>query len=89
MPVRGTNAKIDHGHGDQIAREMHLDFVENPQGAQPGGMIGKRQDQCPAQVSPAGNEKHQDRKEQQELAEGRRQEFDGGLDPVEFRHLKR
>ena len=32
---RDADAEIDHGHGQQIAAEMLLDLVEDPQRAQP------------------------------------------------------
>ena len=68
---------------------MPFDFVEDPQRPQPRGVIGKGHDQRAPQIAPARDEQHQGREEQQEFGEGRRQESDGRLDPVEFRELER
>ena len=68
---RDPDAEIDHGHHQQIAAEVLLDFVENPQRAQPCGMISESQDQRAAQVTPTRDEQDQCRKEQQKFGEGR------------------
>ena len=86
---RGADAEIDHRHRKKVAAELRLDGVENPQGSQPLIMTAKGQDQRAPQVPPACDEQNQRRNKQQEFSEGRRQEFQRRLDPVEFRHLER
>ena len=52
-------------------------------------MLGEGHDQRAPQVAPARDEQDQRCEEQQKFGEGRRQEFERRLHPVEFRHLER
>ena len=68
---------------------MLLDRIDDAQGSQPRFTVTERHDQGAAQVRPAGDEQDQGHQEQQEFGEGRRQEFQGRLHPLDLGQLER
>ena len=84
-----ADADIDHRHHQQIVAEMLLDLVEDPQRPQPRRAVAEIHDHGPAQLAPARDEQDQRCDEQQEFGEGRRQEFQRRLHPVDLRQMER